>query len=151
MTSLSPVPDSTTLQTDNTIDLIIGVGTVYLTLTISFAAVVDVIQNRLRRYGALFVLEEFRQRCGGESVADVRHDIGDNTFQQIDVADFVALHNILKLYGVEEVAKVLPRRFIFVSDVCKIGHTTEKKILLKTVLRSLTGRYGAVQIHELCK
>ena len=33
MTSLSPVPDSTTLQTNNIMDLLIGVGTVVLTLT----------------------------------------------------------------------------------------------------------------------
>ncbi len=32
---LPPVLDSTTLQNDNTIDLLVGVGTVVLTLTIS--------------------------------------------------------------------------------------------------------------------
>lgn len=107
---------------------------------IGLAAVFDIVENRFRGHGALFALEEFCQRGRGERIAHIRHDVGDDPGQQVHIPDFVSLHDILELNGIEEVLEILFRGRVRIPEVCQVRHASIQQVLLETLLDGFAGR-----------
>lgn len=63
---------------------------------IGVAAVFEIVQDRLRRDIPLLVLQKTGERGRGERRADIRHDVGKNALKQVDIADHIALDDILE-------------------------------------------------------
>ena len=118
---------------------------------VCFAAVFDIVQNRFRGNGALFVFQELCKRGRRESRSHIGDHIGNDPFQQIYIPDFIPLHDVLELDRVEQIVKILLGRRIRISEICKIGHPSGKQVLLETLLDGRIRRNRTVKLHELPK
>ena len=118
---------------------------------VRLAAVFDIVQDRFRGNGALLVFQELRKRGRRESRSHIGDHIGNDPFQQINIPDFIPLHDVLELDRVEQIVKILLGRRIRIAEVCEVGHSSGKQVLLETLLNGRIRRNRTVQLHELPK
>ena len=64
---------------------------------VCFAAVFDIIQDRLRGNGTLLVFQKLRKRGRRKGRTHIGDHIGNDPFQQVNIPDFIPLHDALEL------------------------------------------------------
>ena len=118
---------------------------------VRLAAVFDIVQNCFRSNGALLIFQELRKRGRGEGRSHIGDHIGNDPLQQIYIPDFIPFYDILELDRVEQIVKILLGRRIRIAEVCEVGHSSGKQVLLETLLNGRIRRNRTVQLHELPK
>ena len=118
---------------------------------VRLAAVFDIVQDRFRGNGALLIFQELRKRGRREGRSHIGNHIGNDPFQQIYIPDFISLHDVLELDRVKQIVKILLGRRIRIAEVCEVGHSSGKQVLLETLLNGRIRRNRTVQLHELPK
>ena len=68
---------------------------------IRLAAVFDIVQDCFRGNGALLIFQELRKRGRREGRSHIGNHIGNDSFQQVNIPDFIPLHDVLELNRVE--------------------------------------------------
>ena len=81
--------------------LALQIFSLHLIKQISLAAVFDIVQDRFWGDGALLAFQKLCKRSCGEGRTDIGDHISNNSLQQIDIPDFISLHDVLELDGVE--------------------------------------------------
>lgn len=81
--------------------LALQIFSLHLIKQISLAAVFDIVQDRFWGDGALLAFQKLCKRSCGEGCTDIGDHISNNSLQQIDIPDFISLHDVLELDGVE--------------------------------------------------
>ena len=99
----------------------------------------------------MLVFQELRKRGRREGRSHIGDHIGNDSFQQVNIPDFIPLHDVLELDRVEQIVKILLGRRIRIAEVCEVGHPSGKQIRLETLLDGRIGCDRAIQLHELPK